>query len=97
MQKQLKPTSVILDVVVMQVSIEFSSDTGLSNLQHLAQQADFTATGLEPGQCSVPLTLAAVFCENALSHSKTKGRKWSKGDCWGKRRKIPHYTSVMHK
>lgn len=58
-----------------------------SCITHLHNKQHFTAAGLEPGQSSLPLALAAVFCENALSHFKTKGRKWSKGDCWGEKEK----------
>lgn len=86
MQKQWEATSVILHVAVMQGSTGITFDTGLSkcSILHniLAQPA---AARLEPGQCS--LALAAVFCESALSHSKNEGRKWSKGESWGKKEK----------
>lgn len=61
----------------------------VSCITHLNNKQHFTAAGLEPGQCSLPLTLPAVFCENAPSHFKTKGRRWSKGNCWGKGEKYP--------
>lgn len=56
-------------------------------ITHLHNKQHSTAAGLEPGQSSLPLVLAAVLWENALSHFKTKGRKWSKGDSWGEKEK----------
>lgn len=87
MQEQWKASSVVLHVAVMQGSTGITFDTGLScSLLHntLAQPAACTAAAV--GAVLSATGIAAVLCENALSHSLGK-----KGE------KNTPLQSVLHK